>query len=139
MPTTAPSFEPRANLAVEGYFGREDDPEWLPAQDLQGAANLARSREQHELARAIDKLLRANKNSVADLAEALGMRKENLWAKLAGVKRVLPGQQGGSGGVGLHGAILAPRARGPARVERRGTGVGVFVPDARWPERRGTR
>jgi hypothetical protein len=86
VPTTEPSFEPRANLVVEGFFGKEDDPEWKLAGNFEAAINLARSREQHDLARAIDKLLRANKNSIADLADALGMRKENLWAKLAGVK-----------------------------------------------------
>jgi transcriptional regulator with PAS, ATPase and Fis domain len=55
-------------------------------RNLYAAVEFGRSREQHELARAVRKLLKVNKNSIADLAEALGIRKENLWSKLAGVK-----------------------------------------------------
>jgi hypothetical protein len=86
VPTNEPSFAPRENLVVDGFFGKEEDPEWKLAGSFEEAINLARSREQHELARAVLKLLRTHKNSIADLAEALGMRNENLWAKLAGVK-----------------------------------------------------
>jgi hypothetical protein len=86
VPTNDPSFVPRSHLVHEGLFGDDDDPEWKLARNLYDAVELAQSREQHELARAVRRQLKVHKNSIADLAEALGMRKENLWSKLAGTK-----------------------------------------------------
>ncbi len=77
MPSNDPSFVPRSHLVHEGLFGDEDDPEWKLARNLYAAVELARSREQHELARAVRKILKVNDNSIADLAEALAMLNEN--------------------------------------------------------------
>ena len=79
-----PSFVPRDFLEVPEFFGVHEDVTWHLAKDYAGAARLARSREQHELAYRIWLLRTEHKNSVQDVADVLGQRRENLWSKLNG-------------------------------------------------------
>jgi hypothetical protein len=51
---TEPSaFVPKTWLEVPGYFGKQEDVQWHLAGDLDGAMELYRVREQHELALAM--------------------------------------------------------------------------------------
>lgn len=79
-----PSFVPRGLLEGSGYFGEQEDVIWRLATDLPSTIRLARAREQHELAFGMYRLERCRDNSVPDLAEALGQRRESLGAKLSG-------------------------------------------------------
>jgi hypothetical protein len=79
-----PSFVPRDFLEVPEFFGVQEDVSWHLAKDYAGAARPARSREQHELAYRIWLLRTEHKDSVQDVADVLGQRRENLWSKLNG-------------------------------------------------------
>lgn len=79
-----PSFVPRDLLSIPADFGQHEDVTWRLAATFREAVVLARAREQHELAYRVHRLLRKFDNSTADLADALGLRRESLWAKLRG-------------------------------------------------------
>lgn len=79
-----PSFVPRSLLEHPVDFGVEADVTWKLASSLAGAARLARAVEQHCVALAVNRLLRRNRNSIADLARALGVREATLQQKLNG-------------------------------------------------------
>ncbi|MDA8072835.1 MAG: hypothetical protein M0Z40_12320 [Actinomycetota bacterium] len=79
-----PSFVPRGFLEVPEFFGVQEDVLWRLAPDWRRAVRLARAREQHELAYRVHLLQLRHRNSVPDLAQALGQRRESLWGKLSG-------------------------------------------------------
>jgi hypothetical protein len=79
-----PSFVPRKKLVVEDFFGEHEDVEWHLATDLTEALELARAREQHELAFEIFKQRRRHRNKVVDVATALGVHPNRLTVKLHG-------------------------------------------------------
>ena len=77
-----PAFVPRELLEVPGYFGVQRDVTWRLADDVAGAIRLARAREQHVLAYAVHLLRLRYDNSIPDMADRLGQRREGLWRKL---------------------------------------------------------
>jgi hypothetical protein len=79
-----PSFVPRLWLVHPEDFGVEFDEEWRLAGTLEEAVQLARSIQQHNLARELHRERRRGNNSVADVAAVLGKRRETLAAKLSG-------------------------------------------------------
>jgi hypothetical protein len=81
-----PSFAPNTLLDVPGDYGEQEDVQWMLATTLPEALRLVRAREQHELAYRVHRQLSRHSNSIADLAAALGMRRENLWSKLRGYR-----------------------------------------------------
>lgn len=80
----SPSFVPRSWLVHPDDFGVESDEEWRLASCLDEAVQLARSIQQHRLARDLHRERRRGRNSVADVAAVLGQRRETLAGKLTG-------------------------------------------------------
>jgi hypothetical protein len=77
-------------MEIPAYFGEQEDVTWHLAPNWKDALRLAWAREQHELAYKVHLQLLQHKNSIPDLAEAIGQRRENLWQKLTGR---IPAQQ----------------------------------------------
>lgn len=80
----APSFTPRALLEHPDDFGLEADATWRFARSLDEAICLNRAIDQHTQALGVGRLLRRRRNSIADLAGAIGQRPETLASKLRG-------------------------------------------------------
>ena len=79
-----PSFVPRDLLVVPLSFGKRDDVEWSLAYDYEGAILLARAREQHDLALAINLLMEKYQLSKSYVARELGVPRATLTRKLTG-------------------------------------------------------
>jgi hypothetical protein len=76
---------PRSYLEAPRLWKYSDgEVKWKLAVDWHDAAHLARSREQHGLAYRIGVLRAEHKNSVEDIAVAIGEKRANLTLKLNG-------------------------------------------------------
>jgi hypothetical protein len=79
-----PAFVPRSHLENGKDFGIDRDAMWNFASSFEDAIELARAREQHELACSINELRENGKNSIHDIAEELGETEDTFWRKLTG-------------------------------------------------------
>ena len=84
MPS-ASRFVPRNYLKLPTLWKFSDrEVEWRLAINLNDAVHLARSREQHALAYAVGVQRAKYKNSIQDVARAIGEKRPNLNLKLQG-------------------------------------------------------
>jgi hypothetical protein len=67
-------FVPQRLMEIPAFFGRQERVKWILAEDVAGAALLARAMEQHELALLIHLRQKADRTYIPDLAVQLGQK-----------------------------------------------------------------
>ena len=89
MPTP-PSFVPRSYLEVVDLWKySEAEVQWKLAVDWNDAVRLAWAREQHALAFRLGLLRAEHKNSVDDVAVAIGEKRANLVGAIEAIEAIV--------------------------------------------------